>query len=363
MRILARDNRVLWVDSIGYRAPRATRRDLGRVVAKLRAAARPLREVEPNLFVLSPIALPAYGSAAARAVSRALLRAQVRRAIRALGFERPVSWVFNPAAALVAGSLGEDLVVYYCVDEYTAFDGVPRAALAELERGLLARADLLVVSAERLLAAKPHPRSLLLRHGVDFEHFRRALDPATPLPADVARLPRPVIGYFGLMGPEWFDVPLVERVARAFPGGSVVLLGKVATDLGALPALPNVHVLGRKPYAELPAYAKAFDVGLVPFPVNEVTLAANPLKAREYLAAGLPVVATAIPEVTVLGDLVRAARGADDFVRAIEDALARPGSRAERSEAMRGESWEARVGELRGFVAAYERGRAPAGAV
>ena len=363
MRILARDNRVLWVNSIGYRAPRASAHDLRRVVDKLRAAATPVREVEKNLFVLSPLAIPAYGVPSMQALNRVLLRLQVGRAMRALRFSRPINWVFNPAAALVAGTLGEDLVIYYCVDEYTAFEGVPKAALVDLERRLLRRADLVIVSASRLFDAKAreNPRTVLVRHGVDFARFRTALDPETAIPADVARLPRPILGYFGLMGTDWFDVPLLEHVARAVPGGSVVLIGKVATDLGALARMPNVHVLGRRPFAELPGYCKAFDVGLLPFPINEVTLAANPLKVREYLAAGLPVVSTAIPEVEVLGDACRIGRDPAGFVREIEAALASPGSRVDRSESMRGESWEARVDEIRRHVGAIRpRGAAVA---
>ena len=142
MRLLARDNRVLWVNSIGYRAPTASRADLrpGRSGSSGRGAA-PIREVEPNLFVLNPLAIPAYGRPALRALNRRLLRSQVRRAMRRLGFRRPINWVFNPAAGLVAGRSARTSLIYYCVDEYTAFSGVAVAALAEIEADLLRRAD------------------------------------------------------------------------------------------------------------------------------------------------------------------------------------------------------------------------------
>jgi glycosyltransferase involved in cell wall biosynthesis len=273
--------------------------------------------------------------------------------MRQLGFRRPINWVFNPAAAVLAGTLGEDRVVYYCVDEYTAFAGVPSEALIDLERGLCRRADLVVVSAERLLRSKGpyNPRTVLVRHGVDFDHFRQALDPATAVPAEIANLPKPVIGYFGLMSADWVDVPLLEAVARHFSGGSLVLIGKVAMDLGPLTQMPNVHVLGRKPYQTLPAYCKGFDAAVIPFPVSPVTLSANPLKAREYLAAGLPVVSTPIPEVEVLGSC-GIGRTPAEFVRRLEEALAAPGLSAARSEAMRTEGWNARLDEVRRHFAA-----------
>src|SRR3954452_13276823 len=181
MRLLARDNRVLWVNSIGYRAPSATAADLGRAWRKLKAAAAPLTQPIPNLYVLNPLAVPAWGSPVVRKFNRQFLRCQVRRAMRKLRFRRPINWVFNPAAAVLAGSLGEERVIYYCVDEYTAFAGVPSESLIELERGLCQRADLVVVSAERLLRSKSpyNPRTVLVRHGVDFDHFRTVLDPAT----------------------------------------------------------------------------------------------------------------------------------------------------------------------------------------
>src|SRR4051812_21757083 len=124
MRLLARDNRVLWINSIGYRAPTASTRDLSRIVNKLKAAAEPVREVEPNIFVLNPLAIPAYGVPFMQKVNRELLKLQVWRAMDKLDFRRVVNWVFNPTAAVVAGSLSEDLVVYYCVDEFTAFSGI-----------------------------------------------------------------------------------------------------------------------------------------------------------------------------------------------------------------------------------------------
>jgi glycosyltransferase involved in cell wall biosynthesis len=348
MRLLARDGRVLWVNSIGYRAPTASAADLGRAWRKLKAAATPLTRPLPNLHVLSPLAVPAWGSPAVRAMNRKFLRWQVRRAMRRLGFRRPINWVFNPAAGVLAGQLGEDRVIYYCVDEYTAFSGVPSESLIELERGLLRRADLVVVSAERLLRSKGgyNPRTVLVRHGVDYDHFRTALDASTVVPEEIRDLPRPVIGYFGLMSPDWVDVPLLEAVARHFSGGSLVLIGKVAMDLGPLTRLANVRILGRRPYETLPAYCQGFDVAVIPFPVSEVTLNANPLKAREYLAAGLPVVSTPIPEVEVLGRCA-IGRTPEEFIRRIDEALERPGPDPDRSEAMRTEGWAARLDEVR----------------
>ena len=347
MRILARDNRVLWMNSIGNRAPTASRADVSRAFKKVMMVATPVVEVEKNIFVLNPLAIPAYGKSRLRDFNRALLRFQVKRAMHRLGFRKPLNWIFNPAAAIIAGTLGEDKVIYYCVDEYTAFSGVASQSLAEVEEVLLRRADLVIVSADLLYQSKApfNPRTVIVRHGVDYTHFRRALDSQTIVPAELAALPRPIIGFHGLIA-DWVDLDMMESVAKHFPNGSVVMIGKATTDTSALEKLPNVHLLGRKPYAELPAYCKGFDVAVNPFRINRLTLNANPLKVREYLAAGLQVVSTAIPEVEVLGKC-RIARSSDEFIVAIESALADPGPGEERSEAIRKESWEARVDEIR----------------
>jgi glycosyltransferase involved in cell wall biosynthesis len=357
MRLIARDNRVLWVNSIGYRTPTPSRADVSRAFWKLAAAASPLREVEPNIFALNPLAIPAYGNPRVRAFNRGFLRWQVKRAMRRLRFKQVINWVFNPAASVIAGELGEETVIYYCVDEYTAFTGVDSNALAELERRLMRRSDLVIVSSDRLYQSKApfNPRTALVRHGVDYAHFRRALDAETVAPKEVGRLPRPVIGFFGLIA-DWVDVELMASVAERFSTGSLVALGKTTTDVSALERLPNVHLLGRKPYSELPAYCKSFDVALMPFRVNELTLNANPLKAREYLAAGLQVVSTAIPEVEAIGGC-RIGVDRESFLFEVEQALLDPGPSLERSEAMRGESWEARLDEIYEYVAALAEER------
>ncbi len=357
MRILARDNRVLWVNSIGYRAPRASKADLARAWAKARAAMTPIGEVEPGLFVMNPIALPAYGTDGLRAVNGLALRAQVRRAMKQLQMRRPISWSFLPSASVVAGSLGEDMVIYHCVDEFSAFAGVDATALARMEQDLISRSDLVIVSAESLLASKSrmHGRTVLVRHGVDHKYFRRAVDRTVTPAADLDSLPRPILGYFGLMSKDWFDAELVAGIAREFAHGTVVLIGKVSMDLSALQPLPNVKVLGRRPYSSLASFCRGFDVALAPFPQNDVTHHSNPLKIREYLAAGLPVVSTPVPEVVALGQC-RIAGTVEEFSRQISAALEDPGPSRARSDAIAHESWDARVEEIRGHVSAAARG-------
>lgn len=349
MRVLSKDNRILWINAIANRMPTASSKDMSRIFKKLKAFTEPIREVEPNIFLLNPLAIPAYGNQTIVALNQRSLIRQVKKAMRQLGFSDVVNMVFNPAAGMIAGKLGETELIYYCVDEYTAFTG--SSALKEIEEDLFRRSDVVIVSAEKLYDSKKrfNPNTHIIRHGTDWRHFRTALDDATQIPGDIANFPGPIIGFHGLLA-DWVDFELIKKTAEHFKDGSVVLIGKIAVDaeqkVKILDDVPNVHFLGRKPYGELPAYCKAFDVALNPFIINDLTLAANPLKVREYLAAGLPVVSTDIPECRVLPDCLVAVDHSD-FIQKVEAALADPKPRETVSNAIRHESWEAKVDELR----------------
>jgi len=194
---------------------------------------------------------------------------------------------------------------------------------------------------------------------VDYDHFRRSAEPDTPVAEELRSLPHPVLGFHGWVA-DWVDLKLIAGVARLRPEWSIVLVGRADGDLSPVRGLANVHVLGLRPYERLPEYLHGFDVALLPFAVNELTLASNPLKLREYLAAGLPVVAAPLPEVKRMGAMVALASTPDEYVREIESYLARGvrGPSLERARAMAGESWEAKATQIEAWL----RELAPAGA-
>jgi glycosyltransferase involved in cell wall biosynthesis len=350
MRVLSRDNRILWINAIANRMPTTSTKDLSRIYKKLKSFTEPMREVEPNIFVMNPLAIPAYGSKAMVAFNQKFLVRQVKSAMKKLAMKNVINMVFNPAAGMIAGKLGETEQIYYCVDEYTAFTGVS-AGLKEIEEDLFRKSDFVVVSAETLLESKKkfNENTFLIRHGVDFKHFRKALEDDTKIPDEIANLPRPIIGFHGLLA-DWVDFELIKKIAAHFKNGSIVLIGKITFDaekkIKILDGIPNIHFLGRKPYEELPNYCKGFDVALNPFVMNELTRNVNPLKVREYLAAGLQVVSTDIPEVRVLENCL-VGENHTNFIEKIEEILQNPKPREEISDAIRHESWDAKVDELR----------------
>jgi glycosyltransferase involved in cell wall biosynthesis len=161
---------------------------------------------------------------------------------------------------------------------------------------------------------------------------------------------QPVIGFFGLIA-DWVDLDLIRFLAESRQDWNFVLIGKQVADTRVLQGLQNVHLLGSKPYALLPNYAKAFDAAILPFVVNELTLAANPLKLREYLAAGLPVVSSAIPEAEKLQNIVHIGRNKREFLDQLQSIVnsGNTGPQMSISQHMDSESWDDKVEQLSGI--------------
>jgi len=217
------------------------------------------------------------------------------------------------------------------------------------ERDLLGKVDAVFAINQPLADAKRaiNASTFVSPHGVDHAAFARALDPALAEPSDLAAIPHPRLGFYGTLR-DWVDFDLIARIARARPAWHVVLIGQELCDVGAIRDLPNVHLLGQKPHGELPAYCKGFDVGLIPYKIDERMTYVNPLKLREYLSAGLPVVSTPVPEVLRFPELARVASSPAQFEAAIAAALAEASAsaRSRRSSAMQNETWSARVAQV-----------------
>ena len=354
LRQLGQHNKVLWLNSIASRTPSlSSARDLRTIGRKLASFARGPEAVTPGLTTLTPIIVPLPHSPLAARINRVILRATIGRERRRLGMNEFQAWTFLPTAAPLIGTLGESLSVYYCTDEWSQFTSVDGGRMEALEADLLSKVDVVFAAARSIVEKKRalNPETHLITHGVDRDHFATALDPGTPIPDDIAHLPRPIIGFFGLVE-DWIDTELFAFLARRRPEWSIVVIGQSHIPLDHLQGIPNLHILGRRPYEALPRYAKAFSVGLCPFRVNALTVHVNPIKLREYLSAGLPVVSSDIPECRVDEALGRVAADHEGFLSAIEGFLATDSlqARERRSEAMKSETWEARVREIGAHV-------------
>jgi glycosyltransferase involved in cell wall biosynthesis len=284
----------------------------------------------------------------------------LRRAVRRL--PKPVVlWLYDPCSARMAGTCGEDLAVYDCVDDYAAQVGPDRLrrSLAVAEDQRAARRARLVFATTTGLFRRMrliNGNTRLVPNAGDFGHFNAAADRAFA-PAEVGDLARPVLGFAGNFLAAKVDLGLIENVALARPDWTLLLVGparpETADALAGLARLPNVHWVGFKPYGDLPGYVAAFDVALIPYVANDYTRNCFPLKLYEYLAAGKPVIASGLPELAGMEPDVVLTTGLEEFVAAVESALRlrEDGDRRRRVDRAARNTWELRTERLLDLVA------------
>ena len=313
----------------------------------------------PNVTRAVPVLPAAYrgdGDRALVEVRRLLLQATARGGALGGRFTAPVQWFYTPMPApVMLGALGERAVVYDCMDELSQFRFAPPELVAR-ERLLMSRADVVFTGGHRLWQSKSrhHANVHFFGCGVDSAHFAKARLSETPRPADLADVEAPIIGYYGVID-ERVDYELIRQVAAAYPEAVVAMVGPVVkVDPRDLPQAPNLRWLGQKAYHELPMYAKAFDVCLMPFALNEATEFINPTKTLEYMAAGKPIVSTPIADVVHhFAPIVKVARTHDGFVAAVRAALTCPEPElvAQGIGMAKDNSWESIVAKMGGIIA------------
>ena len=364
MSRLARANRVLYVNNTGLRMPGPSAADLRKIALRLWNFARGVRPTRENVHVVAPLVVPLHGVPAIERLNGEILARYLRHYLKKLGMKRPILWIFLPTGVGLVGRLDESLVVFHCVDKYSENPGVPAQRVRAMEAELCRRADVVLVTSNSLYEEKRglNPNTHYFGNVANVAHFARALEGDPAPPADVAGIPRPIVGYQGNVAAYKIDLDLLERLARARPAWSLVLVGPVgwgdpATDVSRLRALPNVHFLDRKDYADLPRYVRAFDVCLIPFVESDSTQNSFPMKFFEYLAAGKPIVSRRLRSLEPLGEdprICRLAGTPKEFLARIEECLAErqtPASVARRLEVARGNDWERRGEEIGDVVA------------
>jgi len=358
MSRLARENRVLFIESLGLRRPQLAGRDLVRIVRRLRRGLAGPRRAD-GLSVLSPLVLPFHSSRAVRALNARLLPALVCRAARQLGFERPILWAYVPQAEALIEQLQPSLVIYHCVDDISAHERIDTESFLAAEARFAERADVVLASAPELAKRMRTLSSNVLYapNVADTAMFSQALDPGATDPA-VGALPAPRLLFTGAVSALKVDMRLLVELAGARPDWSVILVGPVGlgdpgTDVSALSEAPNIHLIGVRAYEQLPAVLREAQVGLIPYLRNQLTDSIFPMKVYEYLAAGLPVVATPLPALQGVTEIAMAPDAAG-FVEAIEHELAKdtPERRRERSAAASAHSWDERMLEIAAAIEA-----------
>lgn len=330
LKVVARKHPVIWINSMAQRSPRWSWKDWARVMQKVVAALRPRpQEHGSGPLVVHPRAFPYHQFAAVRAVNGWLIERQLRPILARFPDHKKILVATNPAAVALVDSVCPHATIYFCMDDYARMADSDSRLVEICERLMLARADATVVTSKTLVDSKAYQGKtpIYIPQGVDISHFASVGD----VPDIFASIPRPIIGFQGIIGPR-VDLLLLEKIARRFPYASLVMVGKEEVDIGRLRQLPNVYALGEVRYSELPLWIQAFDIGLVAYRYDGHTASVNPLKLLEYLALGQEVVSVDLPELRQHRQYVHMARDHDSYLLAIERVLARyPFSQTDRA--------------------------------
>jgi len=277
----------------------------------------------------------------------------IKSYMRIFLIKNPVLLLYNPRFAFAIGKLDESLVCFDYVDDLAEFTGVPRWFERYLDLAIY-KADLVFVVSQILfekVAERKKERVFLLANGVDVDHFSKALKDIE-LPSVFRRMKRPVIGYIGVLE-DWIDFPLLKSIAATYRDYSIVLIGpahpRVLKDVEEFRSFTNVFYLGKVPYEMLPNYLRGIDLCIIPFKINRLTKAANPLKVYEFLASGKRVVSSAIPEIEKL-DVVKIAHSTDEFISRISESLSEPVDSVRFLEIAGLNTWDQKAGDMLSLI-------------
>mgnify|MGYP001240625405 CR=1 FL=1 len=346
-RWLAAKYSVYYVECPGLRAPSGSSRDVKKLFRKLWNALRGMRSTKEGIKVGTLLQVPFHRFALVRRLNHFLALASLRWMMWREGVRRPIAWFVPPHLPFLVGRLGECLSVYYCIDDYAAMPGVNPQAIRAMDEEMTRRANLVFVASQTLLATKRqlNANTTVSPHGVDYEHFAQAQNGRLPIPADIADRSRPIVGFFGLIE-KWIDLELIDYLAEQRPNWSFVLIGRTAVPEESLPRRSNIHYLGKRPYESLPAYGQCFDAAIIPYRPTQQVYHANPLKLREYLAMGKPIVSVSTPEIDQFADVVAIAHSREEFLAKLDEVLACPPSPADiqrRMDRVVSSSWDVRL--------------------
>jgi len=294
IKALEMSRTIIWINSIGLRAPKCTKLDIRRVYEKIKLLAFAHNEVEnttpeerKNFIVINPIVIPCATSWVTLTLSKLILKFQLHFACRKLSIEEPIIWTSLPTSVDYLELFNDAPCVYYCGDDFSNLAGVDHKHVANKESELIEKATYIFTASDQLNSKFPANKVVNIPHGVDFQLFSNRV---SPVPDDLPK-GKPIAGFYGSIS-TWLDQDLMVETINAMPEWNFVFIGKVACDITKLSVFSNVYFIGPKSHLELPGYIQNWSVAMLPFINNKQVQMCNPLKLREYLASGTPIATT-----------------------------------------------------------------------
>ncbi len=345
MRNISRHIPVLFVNSIGMRTPKrgVTKQPVRRIMRKLKSIMRGLVKVDERMWVYTPFILPPSHKKWRREINSRFVALQVKVVIKLLGLGRCARWVTLPTAYEAAKRIRGGAMIFNRCDAFSKFPEANEEYIRWLEDCLIDDSDAVVYVNRKLMEEDggESGKKFYIGHGVDYELFSSAVEGGHDKPDDLKGIKGPIAGFFGSIDNHTMDIELIKDVMERLGDVSFVMIGREAVDISDMARLGNVHFLGFKDYEQIPVYGSFFDVGIMPWLESEWIEYCNPVKLKEYLSLGLPVVTTPIPQVDEFGDFLYVGRGVDEFCcmirRAVEeDSLEK---REQRKGKVEGDSW------------------------
>jgi glycosyltransferase involved in cell wall biosynthesis len=348
MRCYASRVTTLYINSIVMQKPvlKVGNNLVKKIVRKSKSVFAGLKRTEFGFWVHSPCTLPVHHVSALSRLNNGLLKIQIRHSLKKLHIENPIVWVVCPVACRAALQMQKEKLIYLRTDAYEEFPNVDVDVVKKYDQKLKACADL-TIFANRSLYEEEHNQckeAIYLDHGVDYEFFATA-DSIVSVPLEIADVPKPIVGFFGEISDYTVDIELLDKVIDCLPEKSFVFVGEVVADCSRFSTKKNVFMLGRKPYEQIPHYGKCFDVAIMPWRQNRWIQVCNPIKLKEYLALGKPIVSTPFAELQKYQDLVYQATNPTTFAMCINRAILEnnPDLAAKRKDRVRNDSWEQRA--------------------
>jgi glycosyltransferase involved in cell wall biosynthesis len=356
-KIIAKKHQIIWVNTIGTREPTLSIYDFQKAITKIRKMLFPDKQHSTldndNIIVIQPLMLPFFSLPGIKSINKFSVIRAVKKTMKNIGMINPINVITAPNAHEYIGHLNEIFTVYYSVDDFSEWPGLNKNKVQAMEMSLIKKSDVFIASSTLLIKRIENfgKEAHLLTHGVELSLFTKPVLSEHKL---LKNIPHPRIGYFGLFDGR-SDINLLLDISSRLPSISIIITGEIETDIHELQNKTNIYFTGKIPYSEIPQMAHGWDICILPYKINRLTDAMQPLKIKEYLATGKPIISTPLNELKVFSNYIYLADTTEKWIQAIEMILDGKQDKDKQIDYIKKESWESKASIFMDIVCEYKK--------